>query len=720
MDAQTTANLLAWWLQAGVVVLVAAPLPRLLGLWSPRVRMAYWRMLLVGCLLLPLLQPWAVRVEPPAASQVTAATDVVGTPASSATAGAAAPRPFWRRPVPFGAAEVLVAGVLLRLGWLGLGVITVGRLRRSARRLWPRPRSIDRAANLAETDAEFLVSATASRPVTCGVLWPVVLVPRNFESFPEHEQTAIACHELLHVNRSDWLRNAIDEVVRAALWFHPAIWWLINQIQLAREQVVDREAVRRLGARQAYLEALLRMARPAPRLILSPATLFLKRAHLRQRVTLIVKEVSMSKARLAATLAAMAAVIFIGGSFATSAFPLQQAGAPRPGVPTAAPTLARTEPITLKFAEGITVRQALKFVAEVSRISIAYDPGLDQALNANVGPMEVQGINLTLALAQILGRARLSFRVIGERAIIVSAALPAAGGVGGGVAGAATPGVGTGAGAGVRGGTSTGVAGGVAGGVPGGVSGGVSSGVSGGTSGGVGGGVPGGVAGASTGDATPWRVSWPQDAIRVGGTMKPPIKVRDVKPMYPEIARTSRVQGVVICEALIGVDGKVADVRVLRSIPLLDQAAIDAVRQWEFVPTLLNGNPVPVVMTTTVNFILDGGSPNLGMPVQYGQATNWPSDAVRVGGGLRPPIKVRDVKPAYPDAAQKARVQGIVICDVLIGPDGKVADARVLRSIPLLDQAAFDAVLQWEFTPTQVNGNPVSIIMTVTVNFTLE
>jgi protein TonB len=60
-----------------------------------------------------------------------------------------------------------------------------------------------------------------------------------------------------------------------------------------------------------------------------------------------------------------------------------------------------------------------------------------------------------------------------------------------------------------------------------------------------------------------------------------------------------------------------------------------------------------------------------------------------------------------------------VICEVLIGTDGKVADARVLRSIPLLDQAAIDAVRQWEFTPTQVNGNPVSIIMTVTVNFTL-
>jgi TonB family protein len=708
MDAQTKANLLAWWLQAGVVVLVAAPLPRLLGLWSPRVRMAYWRVVLVGCLLLPLMQPWVVRQDPPPAFRVAAATDAAVAPTGSATADAATPLPVWRRPLPFGAAEVLVAGVVLRLGWLGLGVITVGRLRRSARRLWPRPASVDRAATLAETDAEFLVSATASRPVTCGVLWPVVLVPRTFESFPENEQMAIACHELLHVNRSDWMRNAIDEVVRAALWFHPAIWWLINQIQLAREQVVDREAVRRLGARQAYLEALLRMARPAPRLILSPATLFLKRAHLRKRVTLIVKEVSMSKARLSATLVVMAAVIFVGGSFATSAFPLQQSGASRPGVPTAVPTLAWTEPITLKIAEGITVRQALRFVTDASHISIVYEPGLDQALDTTVGPFEAQGVNVTLALAQILGRARLAFRVIGERAIIVSATPPAAGGVGGGVIGAATPGVGTGAGAGVRGGTSTGVSGGVAGGVSGGVVGGVR------------GGVAGGIVETPARDVAPSRVSWPQEAVRVGGSIKAPTKVVDVRPAYPEIAQQARVQGVVILEALIGPDGKVADAHILRSIPLLDQAAIDAVSRWEFTPTLLNGYPVPVIMTTTANFTLDGGTRSLGIPVQYGQATDWPADAIRIGGDIKAPTKIADVKPVYPDVAQKARVQGIVICEVLVGPDGKVQDARVLRSIPLLDQAAYDAVRQWVFTPTLLNGNPVSVIMTVTVNFALE
>ncbi len=364
MELLHPSNLVAWALQAAIVVLVAAPLPRLLGMWSPRARMTYWRVVLVACLLLPLLQTWVVRevvpnvLGPALSADVVAAAGAPAWPVSSftETVSARASRPFLG---PIGVAEVLIAGVLLRLAWLGLGVFTVGRLRRSARPMWPRPPSVDRAATLAETDAEFLVSATASRPVTCGWAWPVVLVPRTFETFPEHEQTAIATHELLHVSRADWARNAADEVLRALLWFHPGVWYVINQIQLAREQVVDREAVRRLGTRQPYLEALLRLARPAPRLVLTPASLFLKRAHLRQRVTLLVKEASMSRVRIVGSLAVMAVVIFIGGRMATAAFPLQQSGAKTPGVATAAPQLPTT-PMTFKYSEGVTVGQAVR------------------------------------------------------------------------------------------------------------------------------------------------------------------------------------------------------------------------------------------------------------------------------------------------------------------------------------------------------------------------
>jgi TonB family protein len=91
-------------------------------------------------------------------------------------------------------------------------------------------------------------------------------------------------------------------------------------------------------------------------------------------------------------------------------------------------------------------------------------------------------------------------------------------------------------------------------------------------------------------------------AVRVGGNIRPPIKIKDVAPVYPAIARSARVTGAVTVEATIGEDGKVADARVVKSVPMLDQAALDAVRQWEYRPTLLNGVPVPVVVTVVINF----------------------------------------------------------------------------------------------------------------------
>jgi protein TonB len=92
--------------------------------------------------------------------------------------------------------------------------------------------------------------------------------------------------------------------------------------------------------------------------------------------------------------------------------------------------------------------------------------------------------------------------------------------------------------------------------------------------------------------------------MRLHAGMKAPYKVVDVAPVYPPVAQRARVQGVVILEAVIDAQGRVASVHVLRSIALLDQAAVDAVKQWRFTPALLNTEPVPVVMTVTVNFTL--------------------------------------------------------------------------------------------------------------------
>jgi protein TonB len=97
-----------------------------------------------------------------------------------------------------------------------------------------------------------------------------------------------------------------------------------------------------------------------------------------------------------------------------------------------------------------------------------------------------------------------------------------------------------------------------------------------------------------------------------------------------------------------------------------------------------------------------------------------PQAPVRLSTGIAPPVKIADVLPAYPPLARSARVEGVVIIEAIIDPMGRVTDARVLRSIPLLDAAALDAVRQWRYSPTRLNGEAVSIVMTITVNFRLR
>ena len=126
---------------------------------------------------------------------------------------------------------------------------------------------------------------------------------------------------------------------------------------------------------------------------------------------------------------------------------------------------------------------------------------------------------------------------------------------------------------------------------------------------GVVGGVAAGAAGGLPAAPPPPPPPPSRTAVRIGGSVKAPQQTKKVEPIYPPIAQSARVSGAVILEATIGVDGKVRDVKVLRSLPLLDQAAIDAVRQWEYEPTLLAGVPTPVLMTVTVTFKLQQPAP---------------------------------------------------------------------------------------------------------------
>jgi protein TonB len=93
---------------------------------------------------------------------------------------------------------------------------------------------------------------------------------------------------------------------------------------------------------------------------------------------------------------------------------------------------------------------------------------------------------------------------------------------------------------------------------------------------------------------------------------------------------------------------------------------------------------------------------------------------LKVGGQVKAPIQVVKVNPIYPKDAQDGGIQGVVILDIVVGEDGSVIDTEVVRSVPELDQAAIDAVIQWKYEPTLLNGEPVEIEFAVTINFTLS
>ena len=238
-----------------------------------------------------------------------------------------------------------------------------------------------------------------------------------------------------------------------------------------------------------------------------------------------------------------------------------------------------------------------------------------------------------------------------------------------------------------------------------------------------------------------------------------PRRTYSVDPVFPLEAAAIDADAIVTLMVTLDQFGRVAEIRRLAvgrfsnarpsatapdapelasAFDALVSSVADAVRQWTYDPPA----EAPLSIRVTFAFPLNGkprliahdgwsgASPTYPggfvpppppPPPSARETTppSWAADAIRVGGDVLQPTKTKHVNPIYPDPAQAAKVQGVVILEARIGIDGKVSHARVLRSVPLLDQAALDAVMQWEFTPTLLNGQRVPVMMTVTVQFTL-
>ncbi|MCG2816292.1 MAG: energy transducer TonB [Candidatus Aminicenantes bacterium] len=204
-------------------------------------------------------------------------------------------------------------------------------------------------------------------------------------------------------------------------------------------------------------------------------------------------------------------------------------------------------------------------------------------------------------------------------------------------------------------------------------------------------------------------------AVVIEGDMAPPKRIKMVEPVYPEKARQARVEGIVILGVRIDQTGRVKEAKIYRSKdPLINEAAIAAVKQWVFEPFFLKGKPVDVVFTVTVNFMLVKGE---GAAEQVNETPAPP--------GLKTldtsPKIIKRVQPLYPAELRKAGIQGTVVLEVTTDEKGVPDKITVLKSESSeLNQPSIDAVRQWVYEPTLIDGKPVSVTFTVTVRYKLK
>lgn len=308
----TATAVLSYSLQSGLLLAVGLLLPRLIQLRHPRTLLIYWRVLLIVVLVLPLAPlDWARQAPLPYMTleglQVEA---VVATALPEMVQGLS-----WQI-VLLIATGVTALGIL-RLA-LGLGYLN--RCRRQAQPLAPTPAPVSRILERLGLEVPFLVSDRLTAPLTYGWLRPTVLLPSSFRGLSSDQQEGVACHELLHVRRRDWPINFLEELLRAVLWFHPAVWLILPRIALSREQVVDADTVRLTGKRRQYLDALWRVVCSSQHSAAAMAVPFLGRRDLVDRVAWLKKEIPMSRSRIVFSVLVLSVSLATVGAFGANAF----------------------------------------------------------------------------------------------------------------------------------------------------------------------------------------------------------------------------------------------------------------------------------------------------------------------------------------------------------------------------------------------------------------
>ncbi len=214
-----------------------------------------------------------------------------------------------------------------------------------------------------------------------------------------------------------------------------------------------------------------------------------------------------------------------------------------------------------------------------------------------------------------------------------------------------------------------------------------------------------------------------EQVYEIGNGVSSPVPIRQQDPTYTHAAMEAKVQGEVQLSGIVESNGLLDQIHVTRSLDTvygLDQAGIDAAKKWIFKPAMKDGRPVPVRVQLILEFRLSAGPPT---------TTQAPEDDFAKGAyiastaGLVLPSPVRQIDPEYTPEAMDQKIQGTVMIEIVVAPDGTVARARVVRSLDKtygLDASALAAAKEWTFKPGTLKGQPVPVLTELAMEFRLH
>ena len=307
----TFESLAAFIVQSCVVVLLALVIERFLPRHDAVSRWGLWAFALVSGVIWPMALAFLLHGGAPQAVD----TIVFSVEAASRAAPAEAKLGFvW----------AAIAGGLLLAAWRLCGLWRLHGYVAASQPLAIGPELAGEIAvleNKTRARADYRVSDSVEGPLVYSLHNPVVVLPAGFGAMPSEQRVPILAHELTHVRRHDFLKLLLEEALRCAVWFTPAIHIILRKLRVVREMTADASALEVTHDRQSYLAALVEIARRPIQADGLVAPLFLEPRSLKQRVAALLEEHPVSKARRIVALAAILLLIPMAGRWARDAFP---------------------------------------------------------------------------------------------------------------------------------------------------------------------------------------------------------------------------------------------------------------------------------------------------------------------------------------------------------------------------------------------------------------